>query len=142
MFGGCQSLTSIAIPSNITTICDAAFLACPLTNVTFTNGLINIGAYIFSGAGFPLQGGDPLLSVVLPDTVTNIGESAFYACLELTNVVLGASLMTLGESAFGDCYDLMSVTIQHLGFIPEDAFQRLLQADERCVAKRPDKYLR
>jgi hypothetical protein len=41
-----------------------------------------------------------LASVTIPDSVTNIGDYAFYNCLELTNVTFGDSVTSIGAWAF------------------------------------------
>ena len=49
-----------------------------------------------------------LMSVVLPDSLTQLGEGAFN-CISLVSVLLPDSLSLLGESAFGECTFLTSV---------------------------------
>ena len=52
-----------------------------------------------------------LTSVVLPESVTTIGASAFRGCFSLTSVILPASVTTIGASAFSGCFSLTSVVI-------------------------------
>ena len=52
-----------------------------------------------------------LKSVVIPDSVTTIGNEAFSFCLELTSVTIGDSVATIGEGAFGGCIGLTAVEI-------------------------------
>ena len=49
--------------------------------------------------------------VVIPDSVTSIGDNAFYDCTCLTSVTIGNSVTSIGGSAFEDCPGLTSVTI-------------------------------
>ena len=52
-----------------------------------------------------------LTSVVLPDSLTHMGERAFVQCTSLTSVVLPDSLTQLGMGAFVRCSSLTSVVL-------------------------------
>ena len=52
-----------------------------------------------------------LKSVTIPDSVTWIGDYAFYKCSSLTSVTIGNSVTSIGENAFSNCSSLTSVTI-------------------------------
>jgi hypothetical protein len=47
----------------------------------------------------------------IPNSVTDIGEMAFYHCENLTSVTIPNSVTNIGESAFHRCKNLTSVTI-------------------------------
>ena len=55
--------------------------------------------------------GANIKSVVIEDSVTSIGSSAFYGCTRLTSVTIPDSVTNIGGSAFGGCTGLTSVTI-------------------------------
>ena len=50
-------------------------------------------------------------TVFIKDSVTSIGNWAFYGCLNLTNVTIPSSVTTIGDGAFQYCRALTSVTI-------------------------------
>lgn len=50
-------------------------------------------------------------SVILPDSITSFGTSAFAGCFELTDINLPAGLTSLGDSTFEGCYLLTSLVI-------------------------------
>ncbi|MBR6686032.1 MAG: leucine-rich repeat domain-containing protein, partial [Paludibacteraceae bacterium] len=52
-----------------------------------------------------------LTSVVIPEGVTAIGKEAFYGCSSLTSVVIPEGVTEIGEHAFYGCTSLTSVVI-------------------------------
>lgn len=52
-----------------------------------------------------------LVSVVLPDGVTIVGDEVFFGCENLTQVVLPASVANLGRYVFGRCPKLNSIVV-------------------------------
>ena len=52
-----------------------------------------------------------LTSVTIPNTVTFIGEEAFYNCTALTSLHLGNGVTTIGKEAFYNCNALVRLTI-------------------------------
>ena len=63
-------------------------------------------------------------SVIIPDSVTMIGDGAFAYCSELTSVIIPKSVTSIGDQAFAECTGLTSVTIpDSVTSIGERAFQ-------------------
>ena len=63
---------------------------------------------IYSGA---FKNNTTITHVVIPDTVTSIGYSAFEYCSKLSSVVIGDSVTSIGNYAFYYCSNLGSVVI-------------------------------
>ena len=75
-----------------------------LESVTIPESVTEIGYSAFRGCA-------KLTSVTIPAGVTEIGGSAFYGCANLTSVTIPAGVTEIGEEAFSGCAKLTSVTI-------------------------------
>ena len=99
-FQSCTSLTSVIIPSIVTSIADGnslnygAFRSCTnLANVKMLDGITSIGISAFYGCG-------KLTSLTIPKTVTTIKNTAFQYCSGLINLTIEATTPpTLGNNA-------------------------------------------
>ena len=129
-FNYCSSLTSVTIPNSVTSIGEGAFFCCSsLTRVTIPNSVTSIGDYAFSycsslTAIYVAEGNTTYTSedgvlfskdktmlyrypagkmeneYAIPESVTSIGESAFYGCSSLTSVTIPNSVKSIGPGAF------------------------------------------
>ncbi len=54
---------------------------------------------------------DSIVSVVINDTVSNIGSSAFRSLDNLTSVTVGSGVTKISENAFADCRNLTSIVL-------------------------------
>ncbi len=104
-FSGCSSLTSINIPSSVTSLCRSCFGGCSsLTSITIPSSVISLGEYCFDSCS-------GLTSVSIPSSVTSLGECCFYGCSSLTSVTIPSSVTSLGKLCFSACTGLTSITI-------------------------------
>jgi hypothetical protein len=61
----------------------------------------------------PWWGSDSVVSVVVEDGVTSIGDGAFAGFINLSFITIGNSVKTIGERAFMSCFALISITIPY-----------------------------
>ena len=142
-FEGCSNLISVTISYSVTSIGEYAFYGCdglisvyytgdirqwcgisfedltsnPLyychslyidnvlvTDLVIPNSVTSIGDYAFYGCS-------GLTSLTIPNSVISIGDYAFYGCSGLTSLNIGDSVTLIGNSAFRNCSGLTSVTV-------------------------------
>ena len=104
-FSGCRSLTSLILPSNVTSIGYSAFYGCiRLTSLTLPSSVTSIDGRAFYGCS-------SLFGLTLPSSVTSIGSSAFEACYGLFSLTLPSSVTSIGKSAFEGCSGLTSIYV-------------------------------
>ena len=90
-FTACASLETVQLPSSLETIEESIFENCTkLESVNIPRKVTQISDKAFSG--------DAYLNITIPSTVTQIGNLAFYQCLEMTDIP--SSVVSIGESAF------------------------------------------
>ena len=121
VFSGCKSLITITIPASVTSISDTAFIGCQRLaevlvaddNTTYVSfcGIVYLKAdktiYFIphSIAG----------KVVLLDGITEIKAGAFLNYPLIDTLVIPASVTKIGEAAFAGCTTIKSITLPFIG---------------------------
>lgn len=71
---------------------------------TNTSGITSVGYF---GGGPSGKVATKISSIILPDTITNIGMGVFVGCVELTEITIPRSVTSIGSSAFSGCKNLL-----------------------------------
>ncbi len=116
-FSYCSELTSVVIPKSVTSINVQAFSGCnSLSSIVVASdnptydSRENCNAIIRTASNELIVG---CQNTVIPNTVTSIGERAFYECSSLTEIVIPNSVISIDKQAFRYCSSLSSISISN-----------------------------
>lgn len=144
VFQGCKGIREVTVSDGIRFLEDGVFKECSLEKATLPASLVEIGKKCFYNSelkslvvsdGVVRIGGDAfclcfrLVSVKLPDTVTEIEGGAFHYS-RLTDIILPKYLKVIHMGMFAGCNDLSNVTL------PECCEEIESKAFYRCNALR------
>ena len=134
-FWWCKSLTSINIPNSVTNIGDSVFAWCSsLFNINIPSSVVNMNGNPFCDWNGDLHNDSKAFiyeqqvlfnkdkttliayrskdtNYIIPNSVINIGDHAFYNCESLTNINIPNSVTNIGNDAFSNCESLTSINI-------------------------------
>ena len=86
-------------------ICDSAFSMCNfLTSIIVPNSVTSIGEGAFSGCIL-------LFKIIIPNSVTSIGDLAFMDSNALSHIVISNSVTSIGDGTFYGCNSLTNIVI-------------------------------
>ena len=144
-FQYCKWLTSVDIPSSVTSIESNAFKGCyGLTSIVVDRENItydsrdNCNAIIESSSNQLLTGSK---NTIIPNSVTSIGNYAFYGITGLTSIDIPNSVTSIGYYAFAYCQGLTSIIIGNsvtsIGSGAFRGYQSYNLTQVTCLASNP-----
>ena len=120
-FMNCVELISITFGNNVTCIEKDAFYGCyDLSTIYYTGDISDWCAisglfclmrdyYTPTSKSLYIHGVRIEGNLVIPDSVTSIGDYAFFNCAGLTSVMIPSSVTSIGNNAFSKCNELSDV---------------------------------
>ena len=136
-FNTCTDLTTVTFPDGLVSIGAGAFYHCNIISITIPSSVTSIGIEAFgecSGTTSMIVANDnPIYdsrnncnaiietlsntliagcqSTVIPNSVTSIGNNAFWVCRSLSNITIPNGVTNIGDKAFYGCENLASIEI-------------------------------
>ena len=96
---------SYSVKEGTRIICNGAFYFCrSLSKIVIPSSVTSIGEWAFSNCG-------SLSTIVIPSSVTSIGHNVFQGCSSLSEIVIPDSVTSIGNSAFSGCSSLSKIVI-------------------------------
>lgn len=117
-FDGCTNLTSVNIPKSVTSIEINAFNNCSkLESISVDSANPNYSSdefgVLFNKAKTTLLRAPIALPshYSIPETVTTIGERAFFGCVDLVEIAIPDGITALDWYTFSNCTSLVNITL-------------------------------
>ena len=117
-FENCTSLKSITIPKSVTNIAHSVFNTC----IKLTGIWVDSGNTTYSSDAFGVLFNKDKTTLLrapmaladhytIPDSVKNIGERAFYGCVNLVEIAIADGITALNQQTFSSCTNLSVISL-------------------------------
>jgi len=126
-FYGCSDMTSVTIPLGVSFIGYKAFEGCDqlvdlkyyaqkaTLSESFPTSIknVSIGSEVIAIPALFISENKNINSILFPNSVTSIGDRAFYGCSGISSVTIPNSVTSIGDNAFAGCSGISSLTISN-----------------------------
>ena len=121
-FASCTSLISVTIPQGVTSISSRSFMNCSSLENVYYGGKIEDWCNMkledtpmkYAKHFYMLNENNEyyeVIELVMPNTITKIGQYQFYGFNNITKVTIPNSVKSIGQYAFFKCTNLESIEI-------------------------------
>ena len=115
-FRQCSKLKSLPIPLSVHSIGNGAFASTAITEMIIPETVTSMGEELFNGCS-------QLTTVSIPSYLTCISKGMFYGCSQLETVSIPQNVTSIEKAAFANCSKLTEITLpQALISIGENSF--------------------
>ena len=113
-----SSVEEVTLPTSVTRIADFQYSKIRTVNFPQDSGLTKIFVCCF------YECSDLVLDVAtLPQSITDIGQLAFYGCPGITGILNLPNLSSLGDCAFRGCTNLTKIAnLGNITYVPKESF--------------------
>ena len=101
---------------DVVEISDSAFMGCKMKSITIPDTVTKIGDFAFYGCS-------NLESIDMPETISTIGRQAFRRCLGFKDFRIPDSVEVLKSGIFSECENLENIDLNNVKRIEEEAFK-------------------
>ena len=115
-FEKCYDLVSVKFGTGVTRLGDYAFFYCSKLEIVDIPDLYSWCKIDFNHTNNPLSeamrlylNGEEIKDLIIPNSISRIGNYSFYLCRGLTSLAVPSSVVDIGDGAFGNCSGLTSV---------------------------------
>ena len=103
-FSRCQTIDSIVLPDSLEKICCWAFSDSTIREIIIPDSVTEVGENAFTGC-------ENLCSVTLSKGISSVAEGLFSDCIKLPSITIPDNITSIGGNAFNNCISLSNTVL-------------------------------
>ena len=144
-FNECTNLKKVTIPDSVTSIGEYAFNYCTSLNMVYITDIaawcnIKFNDYTSNPLSYAHNlylNGELVTNLVIPDSVTSIGDRTFSGCTSLTSITIPDSVTSIGYGAFYNCpVEYTSASAFAFGYINKNNLKTAIITSGDSIGER------